>query len=129
MAEIQKALLAMHNPNWEKMYIRQLTGYGYEVSIAKTVNEMKNAMGISSKGSQKNFFQLYLMDANLGSRGAYTHNPAEEIFKLIKTDYENGKVKFVAITGNPDVVENAKNNGIPCFSKGNPEEISDYIKK
>jgi hypothetical protein len=125
MNNLPRALLAIHNPRWEIVSKRMLTKY--EISTAQNIGEMKKIMNISPEGFPNNFFSLYMMDANFGFPGKDTCAPAEEIFKLIKKDYENGKVKFLTITGNPDLVENTNNKGILCFNKSDLEKMFKYI--
>jgi len=127
MTENPKALLGMHEPEWKAVYTRRLQRQGYEVLTAQTVDEMKSAMGVSEVGRPQNPFQLYMMDANLGFPGADTYDPAKEIFELIRPDFDSGLIKFLAITGNPDVVAGATGEGIPCFNKGKSQEITDYL--
>ena len=129
MDETPKALLAMHEPTWASTLGRMLTRRGYELLTADTVDEMKEHMIVSDDGIPQNHISLYLMDANLGSPGSSSYEPAEEIFELLRPDYESGKVKYLSITGNSDDAEELNQGGIPCTGKNNTAEISDFINR
>ena len=128
MSDSRKALLAMHEEMWAKTFGRILTGNGYELVTSDSVAEMKDQMDVSIDGVPQNFFDLYMMDANLGSPGSRSYEPAEQIFSLIKPDYDAGKIKYLAITGNSDDAIDLNQSGVPCLSKGKITEISDFIR-
>lgn len=127
MDKTSKALLAMHERTWASTFGRMLTRRGYELLTADTVDEMKEHMGVSAKGVPQNHIDLYLMDANLGSPGSRLYEPAEEIFRLIKSDYDTGRIKYLSITGNSTDAEELNQRGIPCTGKNNTTEIADFI--
>lgn len=128
----KKALVAFHDDMQMNMCTRLFEAEGYQVSKAESISDMLEAMGINKDRAldvpPTNYFEKYLMDANLGYQGQNTYDPAEEIFQHIKTDYESGKVKFLPITGNADLIDDAKQKNRPCGCKSKFDEILDFIK-
>ena len=68
------------------------------------------------------------MDVNLGTIGGNSYQPALTIYQHVKSDVESNLSRFLAISGNSDVVQNAKRAGIPALEK-NDIQIIKMIKE
>lgn len=106
--ENHSALLGLHNPSLAKSFGRMLKSKGYFVDVRIDLGGMLEAM-------DKQEYSILLMDGNLGTPGSTDIVPAVEVYKRVKPKVDEGLVKFMVISGNPDTVEALKEKGIPAM--------------
>ena len=132
MDEKPKALLAMHDERWQKIFTRSLNRAGYEVISAQSVDEMLEKMGIPQNAgpaaSPINQFIWYIMDTNLGSPNNYSYEPVLRIYRHIQDSVEKKEVYFMSLTGNNQSINEAKKAGIPCMDKCDGADLTDIIE-
>ena len=116
------ALLGLHNVMLNETSTMTLKAIGFRVTTTQSIDRMIEAMGIPKGGDPNippnNTFDVYLMDLNLGSPNGRSYEPALRVYRHIQSDVAQGNVKFLAISGNSDVVREAKLIGIPCDRLG-----------
>lgn len=113
------ALLGFHEENDGLELV--LEASGYDIEKAGSDDEMLKKMGIPKDSAPdsppKKPYDLYCMDANLGSPNSNDCGPSLNIYQHVKKDVEAGKVKFLAVSGNPYAVKRAQEAGIPAADK------------
>jgi len=99
-----------------------LEAIGFAVTAAQSIDGMIDAMGIPPESDPNvpplNTFNLYLMDLNLGSPNGGSYGPALRVYRHIQSGVAQGHVRFLAISGNSNVVGEARKAGIPCERTG-----------
>lgn len=103
-------LIGLHDPDileWSKI---SAAAAGFSVYSALTLEEMKALMG------EKQYCG-YLMDLNLGHRGAEDISPAIEVYALVRERVEHREAVFLGVSGRDAAVEAALEKNIPAESK------------
>lgn len=111
----RKALIGFHEPLSLETTALTLRNMGYDVTITDDPSDM---LAYTRGGGS---FDVYLMDANLGSPGSDFYDPAEEVFGSVR---DTGG-RFYALSGNLTTVRMAVEAGIPCRLK---TEIFDVMR-
>lgn len=120
MIDKKTAIVAFHEEDVQETVVDSFPDY-YEVTQAKSVDEMLEKMGIPPDAKPpmkpKKHFDWYFMDINLELPGSKTYEPARRVFQFIEEDYNRGKVKFHPLTATVGLFDLAQKAGIPCDLK------------
>jgi len=131
MDTIRRALIATHD-SLGRAYARRFQRNGYEVVLASDIDEIFTAMGITRDSPPEtvpvNMFEKYLMDLNLGSPGSPDITPARLVYAHLRTSIEQGRVKFLGVSGNSVTRENARAEGIPARDICDSYSIDEFVK-
>ncbi|MDP3882288.1 MAG: hypothetical protein Q8Q31_05415 [Nanoarchaeota archaeon] len=127
----EKALVAFHS-NLAGSLTPSLERKGYEVTVANTVDEMLQYMGLSPLDSPERkppvSFRYYMMDTNLGFENGPTCDPASKIYSHIRTEVESGQVGFLSLTENNTAIRLAQEAKIPVVKKTDADGLIDFLR-
>jgi len=104
------ALLGIHDRGLLESFSQALESYGYSVTKATTPDEMIRL-------AEQNRHYVYIMDLNFGNPGDRDITPALSVYSQVKDRVGTDKAKFVGVSGYLDIVEAAKEQGIPAYYK------------
>ena len=125
-----RVLLGMHHEGYSEILGEDFEERGYDVTKVSNVEAMLEKMGLRENDPSAELptivFEAYVMDANLGSPGADTYNPALRIYQHIERSVIEGSVKFLTITANADLMESTKKAGLNCISK---KDVFEYVRR
>jgi DNA-binding NtrC family response regulator len=102
-----KILLAVHDESLIRSFPRLIRAIGYETDLAKDRSELLE------KANQKGY-RACIMDVNFERPGSYDLDISKRVYGLLNKD---ASVRFMAISGDPDIVEEANKQGIPTEYK------------
>ncbi len=106
----KKVLLGLHTDYIMEICADIYSEKGCEVCRATNMADMMTYM-------MNEQYDVYIMDANLGSSGGDIISPAETVFALLKERILTRQAKFLAISGKDRVVKRAEEAGIPAKAK------------
>ncbi|MBI2146619.1 hypothetical protein HYU22_04725 [Candidatus Woesearchaeota archaeon] len=107
------ALVGFHDETLAELTRRILQRVGYRVEMAETTEQM---LALSRRSS----YDLYLMDLNFRA-AAGDITPAEQVYRILQ---EQGRGnRFYGLSGSVDVVQNARQAGIPARDKTDLDAI------
>ena len=112
------ALVAFHDSRYTEIVSSMLARRGYAISTATNVSEFET----QCTGRDYN---LYAMDVNLGFPNKNVFDAVFALYERIREEVETGSILFYPCSGSSDVVDDARNNGLPCLTK---VEIGDKIR-
>ena len=124
-----KALLALHDPKYKAMVIDVCGMFDYETNTTDSLDGMLEIMGVNREdpsSQPQQHYDLYIMDINLGKSGVDDISPAQEVYGHVKQLVDDGKVKFVAMSAIPKIVQHGNEAGIPTIDS---VDLLDYLKE
>ncbi len=119
----KRALVGLHNSLVERATIRILSRAGFSVTAVSDLD------GMLSAHRDNGPFDAYCMDANLGTEGGPSYEPATEMYDAVEQDVAAGTSRFVAVTGHERLVEQMEADGIPALVKPySAEELREKLQ-
>ncbi len=115
------ALVGLHEELYRTPTEIGLSIEGYISEMVATYEEMRERA--SSKP-----YDLYLMDANLGTPGSLDVRPAIGIYSIVKERIERGDARFVALSSRDGTIKSARENGVPADDK-ETFDLQEFLKK
>ena len=110
-------ILAGIQSDFGRGFIGNLSKEGHTVQFAKDISDIFMAIGLYNQDDPKQpvFNHDYLiMDAHLGS-DSNTFRPAEIIYKRIYESIIDGKIGFIALAKDPQILSGARAAEIPVL--------------
>ncbi len=107
----KRILIGFHYPNHGKSTALIATARGYQPVIAEDLDEMMAE-------ARTLRYSRVIMDANFGFPGSINISPSVQVYELFKSLVEQSLVKFLAISGDDEIVRLAKSKEIPAEVKG-----------
>ena len=104
-------LLGLNNPETLKETSKFAEGHGYEVIAT---SDYKKYSSLAKARDYDSYLLEIITDTSNGDGLAC----ALEVFDTVQALYEHGFVRFLAISGNREMVNLALSKGIPCDPKG-----------
>jgi hypothetical protein len=102
-----RVLLAVHDKGLIKTLPRLIGYAGYQSDLAK------NKEDLLEKAKQQRYHAC-IMDVNFERPQSFEIGISKEVYKLLN---QYATTKFMAISGDPKIVEEAKKQGIPTVYK------------
>ena len=115
------ALLGIHDGSLFKLYDYMLRSSRFSVTKAVTPEEIIRL-------AEQNQHYAYIMDLNFGKPGSRAITPAIQVYNKVRSRVDAGEAIFAGVSGDPDIVKAAKQQGIPAYDK-NTFRIVEFAKQ
>lgn len=107
----KRIIFGIHHPELLKNYRELACNLGYLVDATDNPQDMLARL----RNTQ---YQAYVMDINLGRPNSEDISPAVIVWEIVAPRVQEGLAKFVAISGNDNTIDQARERGIPVGIKG-----------
>jgi hypothetical protein len=105
-----KVLLGMHSPRDLGLYQSTFQSFGFEITSVESLEEMDEII-------DRQNFNWYIMDANLGDSDSYDISSSRKIFSKVEEKVKCGEANFYATSYNQGVIDNCSREEIPALGK------------